>query len=71
MALLCLMLFTSMASCQSANGKILEGLGYREQELQVAKGTTFNDESANGIPYAAFNGGTNIFIKGLGLDEAA
>lgn len=25
----------------------------------------------NGIPYAAFEGDTNIFIRGLGLDERA
>lgn len=43
----------------------IEGLGYREQELQVAKGTLFASEDANGIPYASFGGGTNIFIKGV------
>lgn len=43
----------------------IEGIGYREQELQVAKGTVFASEEAKGIKYASFGGGTNIFIKGV------
>jgi len=50
-----------------AKGGGLAGIGYREQELQVAKGTTFNDENPTGIQYASFAGDTNIFIKGDGL----
>jgi hypothetical protein len=45
----------------------LDGIGYREQELQVAKGSFFNSETPNGISYASFAGGTNIFIKGQEL----
>ena len=41
----------------------LTGIGYREQELQVAKGVNFNSESATGVPQASFAGGTHIFIK--------
>lgn len=46
----------------------LEGIGYREQELQLAKGTNFDSEEATGVPYVSFGGGTNIFIKGVGLN---
>jgi hypothetical protein len=47
----------------------LHGIGYREQELQVSKGTRFASEDPTGIPWASFAGGTNIFIKGVGLAE--
>jgi hypothetical protein len=47
----------------------LEGIGYREQELQVAKGTKFASEEPNGVNWASFAGGTHIFIRGVGLDE--
>jgi len=47
----------------------LEGVGYREQELQVAKGANFASELPRGISWASFGGGTNIFIKGDGLME--
>jgi hypothetical protein len=49
-------------------GMYLEGIGYREQELQVAKGTNFESELPNGAPYVSFAGGTHIFIKGVGLN---
>lgn len=66
------MLYILMAaSCLisvSASGKFhLAGIGYREQELQIAKGTKFASEDATGCPYVSFAGGTNIFIKGVGL----
>lgn len=47
----------------------LEGIGYREQELQLAKGSNFASELPRGISWASFGGGTNIFIKGDGLME--
>ena len=47
----------------------LNGVGYREQELQIAKGTRFASESATGCPYVSFAGGTNIFLKGVGLAD--
>jgi hypothetical protein len=47
----------------------LEGIGYREQELQVSKGTLFESEEPNGIAYASFAGGTHIFIKGNGFAD--
>ena len=45
----------------------LEGIGYREQELQQAKGAKFREERPRGVAWASFGGGTNIFIKGIGL----
>ena len=59
------------ASCVSAFDTTfyLDGIGYREQELQVSKGTKFQSESPTGVPYASFGGGTNIFVKGVGLAE--
>ena len=47
----------------------LDGIGYREQELQVAKGSFFQSEEATGVEYASFAGGTHIFIKGVGLAD--
>jgi len=55
---------------KSANAQTyLDGIGYREQELQVAKGSFFQSEEPTGINYASFAGGTHIFIKGVGLAE--
>ena len=51
-------------------GLNLKGIGYREQELQQAKGSNFDSEDANGVPYVSFAGGTHIFIKGTGLNFA-
>jgi len=48
----------------------LQGIGYREQELQVAKGQRFESEVPSGVQWASFAGGTHIFIKGVGLAEA-
>ena len=47
----------------------LDGIGYREQELQVAKGSFFSSETPSGVNYASFGGGTHIFIKGVGLSD--
>jgi hypothetical protein len=47
----------------------LDGVGYREQELQVAKGTRFASEVPTGCSWVSFAGGTNIFIKGVGIAE--
>jgi hypothetical protein len=49
----------------------LDGIGWREQELQQAKGSFFQSEEANGVQYASFGGGTHIFIKGVGLADNA
>jgi len=46
----------------------LYGLGYREQELQQAKGSRFTTDEPEGIAWASFAGGTNIFIYGYGLN---
>lgn len=51
-------------------GKELEGIGYREQELQLAKGTNFESELPRGVQAASFAGGTHIFIKGVGFHTA-
>jgi hypothetical protein len=34
----------------------------------VAKGTNFASEEPDGVAYVSFNGGTHIFIKGVGLN---
>jgi len=47
----------------------LSGVGYREAALQQAKTSFFKSEEANGVMYASFNGGTNIFIKSTELNE--
>lgn len=67
--MLCALLMA--ASCVNAEFTTfyLEGIGYREQELQVSKGTNFQSEVPNGIAWASFGGGTNIFVKGVGLAE--
>jgi hypothetical protein len=53
----------------SAGDYFLEGIGYREAALQQPKTTFFKSEEANGVNYASFNGGTNIFIKSSELHE--
>jgi len=57
------------AKSETANTHWIQGIGYREQELQIAKGTKFASEDATGCPYVSFAGNTNIFIKGLGLAD--
>jgi hypothetical protein len=47
---------------------VAKGVGYREQELQVAKGTNFASEVPNGVKWASFNGGTHIFFKSVKLN---
>jgi len=47
----------------------IEGVGYREPDLQVPKSTFFMSENPQGIPYASFSGGTNIFIKSYNLND--
>jgi len=47
----------------------IEGIGYREPDLQVPKSTLFISENPQGIPYASFSGGTNIFIKSYNLND--
>lgn len=49
----------------------LLGIGFREQELQVAKGANFAADAPSGIAYASFAGGTHIFIKGTGFASSA
>lgn len=75
LALICsISLIVDLNSVQAFDAKQegwIEGIGYREQELQVAKGTVFASEDANGIPYASFGGGTNIFIKGVEFADNA
>jgi len=65
MASLC---FESVSATGNADGKLF-GIGYREQELQVAKGLNFASESATGVKWASYAGGTNIFIKGDRLSD--
>jgi hypothetical protein len=48
---------------------IIEGIGYREPDLQVPKSALFMSENPQGIPYASFSGGTNIFIKSYMLND--
>ena len=49
----------------------LEGVGYREQELQQARGSSFKSNEANGLPMVSFGGGTHIFIKSHDLHDNA
>jgi hypothetical protein len=53
----------------SSGDYTLEGIGYREAALQQPKTTFFKSEEPNGVKYASFNGGTNIFIKSSELNE--
>jgi len=52
-----------------AQDAYLDGIGYREQELQVSKGKFFESETPSGVSFVSFGGGTHIFIKGVGLAE--
>ena len=52
-------------------GLYLDGIGWREQELQQAKGARFQSEDPEGVLWASFGGGTNIFVTGFGLEEMA
>jgi len=74
-AMLLLMLASTAASNMGVKagiaGLYLNGIGYREQELQQAKGARFQSEAPEGVNYASFGGGTNIFVSGVGLAEMA
>ena len=58
-----LLWLTIMLTLTRSVSATLDGIGYREQELQLAKGSNFASEEPTGINYASFAGGTNIFIK--------
>lgn len=60
---------TNVSSTSVTSSPVLEGVGYREQELQVAKGTEFKSENATGVKYASWAGGTHIFVKGANLHD--
>lgn len=62
-------LSTFVGNAEAAGSNYLEGVGYREVALQQPKTSFFESEDANGINYASFAGGTNIFIKSPGLNE--
>ena len=52
-----------------SSAMFLDGIGYREQELQQARGSKFSDNEANGLPYVSFGGGTHIFIQGYDFND--
>jgi len=66
---LCALLVATSCVSAFSHSFYLNGIGYREQELQVSKGTKFESEASTGVPWASFAGGTNIFIKGVGLAD--
>jgi hypothetical protein len=57
------LLITLLLTLTRSVSAALDGIGYREQELQLAKGSAFTSEEPTGINWASFAGGTNIFIK--------
>jgi len=65
--------FTTLSAlvgeAEATGGNYLEGIGYREVALQQPKTSFFESEDANGIYYASFSGGANIFIKSPALNE--
>jgi hypothetical protein len=61
-------LITKVYASDPIGLKVATGVGYREQELQVAKGTNFASEVPNGVKWASFNGGTHIFFKSVKLN---
>jgi hypothetical protein len=69
LVILCGLITLSSVQAQNAEDFVwLDGVGYREQELQVSKGTNFASEEAEGVKWASYGGGTHIFIKGVGLN---
>jgi hypothetical protein len=48
-AILMVTSFVKIVHAFDATDGYLDGIGYREQELQVAKGSFFESEAANGI----------------------
>ena len=74
------MLLLTLASSWASNmgvqaastvGLYLNGIGWREQELQQAKGARFQSEAPEGVLWASFGGGTNIFVTGHGLEPTS
>jgi len=77
------MLLLTLASTASSNmgvqaagilGLYLNGIGWREQELQQRQGARFQEDhqdNPDGVLWASFGGGTNIFVNGVGLEEMA
>ena len=61
--------FMMLPSALASDSFYLEGIGYREQALQQAKGAQFSSESAEGIGKASYAGGTHMFIRGRGLND--
>ena len=66
---LIMILQTKYVCASSSSEFYIEGLGYREQALQQAKGKRFASETPQGISVASYAGGTNIMIKGHGLND--
>jgi len=66
---LIMMLQTRSVLASSSSEFYIEGIGYREQALQQAKGKRFASETPQGIFVASYAGGTNIMIKGHGLND--
>lgn len=61
--------WSALVGQAEAGSYYLQGIGYREQALQQAKTSFFQSEDTNGILYASFGGGTNIFIKSPEFNE--
>lgn len=64
MAIYCML---DIVNANDETSGYLNGIGYREQALQVAKTSFFKSEKPTGVHYASFGGGTMTFIKGIGL----
>ena len=63
------MVVSSGPSATTVSATYLDGIGYREQELQLARGSWFDSENAEGVNWASFAGGTTIYIKGVGFSD--
>jgi len=61
LATLCFIHSVQHVTAAEGDGYI-EGIGFREQTLQQAKGSFFSSEAGEGVNYASFGGGTNIWI---------
>jgi len=64
-----LLTLLSIVTAGGEGGGYLDGIGYREQALQQAKGANFQEEGASGVSIASFGGGTNIFVQGNGMAD--
>ena len=60
-------LYSNFANAEMDGVGYLEGIGYWEQELQVA----IQSVEATGLNFVSNGGGTHIFIKGMGLADNA